>query len=138
MNGNQVWRGEGKAWAHPSIYSRELSNALREKLLENSWDHPLLIVGCYLNPMFREMEFISDSRTRTDCRSKAEVFAGKLVRKQRERSRLSSLSKSGAAVDEIGLAVIAREYDSLVVLDNSSFSASGAPNIGGKKRPFDD
>ena len=59
--GKKVWRGEGKQWAHPSVYSREMCRALREELLRNSRDHPLLLLGCYLNSIFREMEFIEDS-----------------------------------------------------------------------------
>ena len=51
--GKQVWRGEGQAMDHPSIYSRELSGVIRMRMPEYSWDHPLLLGGCYLNHLFR-------------------------------------------------------------------------------------
>ena len=51
--GKQVWRGEGRAMAHPSIYSRELCGVIRMRVLEYSWDHLLSLVGCYLNPVPR-------------------------------------------------------------------------------------
>ena len=53
--GKKVWRGEGHPLALPSIYSREICRVLHLKLLENAWDHPLLLVGCYVNAIFREM-----------------------------------------------------------------------------------
>ncbi len=54
-HGKRVWRGEGLALAHLSTYSREFCRVIRERLVTNAWDHPLLLVGCYLNPLFREI-----------------------------------------------------------------------------------
>ena len=76
----KVRRGESTQWAHPSVYSREISRVLREELLSNSWDHPLLLLGSYLDPIFRKMEFIEESVKRKEFREKAEEFARKLVR----------------------------------------------------------
>ena len=62
LKGNQVWRGEGKAFACPSLCSRELCRVLAAKLHENRWDYQLMLVGSYLNPLFREMDFVADAR----------------------------------------------------------------------------
>ena len=50
--GMQVWRIEGQAMARNSIYSREFCSVIRIRMLEYSWDHPLLLLGCYLSPLF--------------------------------------------------------------------------------------
>ena len=57
-NGKMVWRGEGRLIWLPSTYSRELPRVLRTKVLQKQWDHSLLLVGCYLNPLFREMDLL--------------------------------------------------------------------------------
>ena len=92
--GKKVCRGEGRPLAFPSIYSRELCSDMLIKLLEKQWEHPLLLVGCYLNPMFREMEFVEDRARRLDYWSKAEEFARKLVRKHKKKRRRSNVPSS--------------------------------------------
>ena len=75
--GKEVWRGEGQAVAHLSIYSRELCGVIRMRMLEYWWNHPLLLVGCYLNPLFREIEFMTGNVKRTEFHSKADAKAQK-------------------------------------------------------------
>ena len=58
--GGDVLRGAGVPFAKPSIYSRELRRILYQHLTSKPIDQPLLLTGCFLNPLFREMEFISD------------------------------------------------------------------------------
>ena len=52
------------------------------------------MMGYYLNPVLREMEFITDDVKRVDFRSKAEGVARKLVRKHKEARILLSESAS--------------------------------------------
>ena len=73
-NGLQACRVEGQALAYPSVYSRDLARVLLERMLNHVWDHPLLLAGCFLNPLFREFEFIPDSTLRIDYRLKAMEF----------------------------------------------------------------
>ncbi len=75
-HGKKLCRGEGQSVAHISIYFRESCRVLRNKVLPNSWVHPILGIGCYLNPAFREMKFISDTAKQMDLRLKAELFRG--------------------------------------------------------------
>ena len=126
--GKKVWRGEGKQWAHPSVYSREMCRVLLEELLRNSWDHPLLLLlGCYLNPIFREMEFIEESVKCKKCREKAEEFARKLVRMR----RLGNFP--GDQSEPIrGSSLYLLDVD-----DYDEMEKSFDYNVGGKKRPFD-
>ena len=51
-NGKKVCRGGGRRMSLQSTYSRELCIVLRVKLLQKQWGHPLLLVGCYLIPLF--------------------------------------------------------------------------------------
>ena len=51
-----AWRKSGTAL--PSIYSREMCRAIRDKLQQMAWVHPQLLFECYLNLLFRELEFI--------------------------------------------------------------------------------
>ena len=83
------------------------------------------------------MESISHSRTRMDIRSKADLFARKLFRKQKERSQLSSPLNSDPVVGEMGREVTACEYESLVLFDNSSILSSPGTNISDKKQSFE-
>ena len=48
----------------PSIYSRKLCRVLYEVMMRLSVEHPLLLLGAYLNPLFREMEFIPEELAR--------------------------------------------------------------------------
>lgn len=58
--GGAVWRGEGKPLVQLSIYSRKLCLTLHNYLVDKEWAHPPPFVGYYLNPIFREMEFIPE------------------------------------------------------------------------------
>ena len=98
--GNKVWRGENQALALPSIYSRELCCAIRDKLHQMAWDHPLLLVGCYLNPLFREMEFIHNPTMRVEYRSKAEDFDRKLTRKHKERTVIFNMEDEPITIND--------------------------------------
>ncbi len=92
-NGKQVWRDKNQPLAHPSIYSREVCRLLHEKLQQNSWDHPLPLLGCILNPVFREIEFIQDTVRRMDYRSKAEEFARSGPQAKRENLNVQFVGK---------------------------------------------
>ena len=81
-NGLQVWRGEGKPRAYHSAYSRALTRVIHERMLNHVWYHPLLLVGCFLNPLFRDFEFIPDNTYHTDYRSKAMDFTRTLCGKE--------------------------------------------------------
>ncbi len=56
------------------------------KLIQNAWDHPFLLVVCYLNPLLRGMELIGGSITLADHRSKAEECARELEGNRKERA----------------------------------------------------
>ena len=84
-----------------SVYSRELCRVLAAKLRENRWDHSFMLAGSFLNPLFREMEFIADARLRLEKRSKAESFAPKLIRKLKDKSTLISSEIKEENADEM-------------------------------------
>lgn len=44
--------------------------------------HPLMEVGCFLNPLFCGIQFVSYMQTRSEHRSQAEDMARKLFRSQ--------------------------------------------------------
>ncbi len=125
-NGKKVWRGEGRPLAYPSIYPRELCRVLRMKLIQKPWDHPLLLVGYYLNPMFREMELIG---------AKAEEITRKLVRKLKEEERRASAS-STIVLDENENDTNGTQesHDEEEISGDTSSLFSG---VVGKQRPFD-
>ncbi len=62
---------------YPSIYSREICTVMGDRMMKQRWEYPLLLVGCYLNPWFREIEFVRDENLRPKYRSKAEEFTRK-------------------------------------------------------------
>ena len=78
----------------PSTCSRKLCCVSCPKLLQKQWDHSLLSLGFYFNPLFREMEFIEDRLNRSDHRSNAEEFAWKLVRNYKGLQRRSNAASS--------------------------------------------
>ena len=135
--GKQVWRGEGQAMAHPSIYSREFCGVIRLRMLEYSRDHPFLPVRCCLDPLFREMEFISDTVKRTDFHSKAEEFAQKLVRKHKEQVQRLTLDTVCINVNEIVSNSTNKDTVMEEIIDTLSQGPSARRNVGGKKRPFE-
>ena len=78
--GATVWRKRSLRMVQPSIYSKLLCQNLGQHLQDTLKPHPLLLVGCYLNPLFRGFEFVSDEKTRSEMRSKAEEMTRKLSR----------------------------------------------------------
>ncbi len=135
--GKKVWCGEVKPLAHPSVYSRELCSVVRDSSYAVKRDHPLLLVGCFLNLLLREMEHIVDTHQRAEYRTKAEEFARKLARNQKEH-----LDRFGASKPSVGLKAMISEPDSAVqVHDEAIYSRNNEVgtkgNVGGKKRPFD-
>lgn len=74
-SGCEVWREKGNDMSVASIYSQKLSAFVVQHLLSPIKHHPLLLVGCHLNPVFRRIEFTSDVSILLDFRSKADEFA---------------------------------------------------------------
>ena len=122
--------------AHRSIHSRELCGVIRMRMLEYLWDHPLLLVGFYLNPLFREMEFITDSIKRTEFRLKVEELARKLVRKHKEQVQRLILDRFCINIDEIVSNSTNEGTDIEEIIDTPSQGQSAWRKVGGKKRPF--
>ena len=79
-SGGEVWRESELEMVQPSIYSKILCRQLVQYLRMSLKPHPLLLVGCYLNPLFRSMEFVPEITTRRNMRMKAEEFTRKLAR----------------------------------------------------------
>ena len=125
-NGAEFWRGEGKRMSQPSIYSRELCRILYEVMMSLSIEHPLLLLDAYLNPLFREMEFIPDMKKRSELRLKAEEFTRKLLRK-------SILKKPMPVEDAMQ---IDDEGPLVSKLESGTAAYSKRTKIGGRKRPF--
>ncbi len=98
--GQEVWRGQGLLLAHPSTHSRGLCGKLRNYLSAKEMDHPLLLVGRYLNPLFWSMEYILGTRQRAKYRSKAEDFTRKLLRKEKEKTGIQNVDMGPIEVDE--------------------------------------
>ena len=117
------------------MYSRKLCRVLRLRIREIDWDHPLLLVGCYLNSLFPEMESIDNDMRRTECRSAAEEFARKLVRRQKDRLQRLSLRDSVIDLAETVPDSVENTVNVRDVPRNTENSSSSA-NVGGKKRPF--
>ena len=61
-----------------SLYSKLLCRNLGYHMQNTLKPHPLFLVGCYLNPLLRGFEFVSDEKTRNEMRSKAEEMNRKL------------------------------------------------------------
>ena len=104
-----------------------------DRVMKQRWDHPLLLVGCYLNLWFRELEFIRDEHLRPEYRSKAEEFARKLVRQQKERIRVRDQEGVSIDVDEMvpcEQSPTSRGTDSIVCGISSS---ENARTVGGRK-----
>lgn len=134
FNRKQVWWGQSNLWSHPSIYSRKLSRILRYYSRMKPLDHPLLLIGSYLNSIFREMEFISDVRVKTEYRAQAEEFTRKVVRKNKLRDRRNAKHTETTY------------FDCITIVDNGSDDENMGPSnpvlssvsaVGGTKRPFD-
>ena len=127
----------GVPFAKPSIYSRELCRVLYQHLTSKTIDHPLLLIGCYLNPLFREMEFISNERLRIDYRSKAEGFTRKLVRKRKQNLQNTKPLNHCIDLEETG-PVDTNEDEILTTINyKNSCELHRVQKIGGKRRTFD-
>ena len=86
----------------------------------------LLFLRAYLNPLFREMEFISDMKKRSEHRLKAEEFAIKMLRKSILKKPVTV--EDATQINDVGLLVSSLESG---VTDHSESN-----NKGGRKRPF--
>lgn len=58
---------------------------MKEQLMGTEMDHPLLLLGFYLNATFCEVELISDFAMGSEYRPKAEEFARRMVPKTPKR-----------------------------------------------------
>ena len=124
--GKQVWRGEGQAMDHPSIYSRELCSILRMRMLEYSCDHPLLIIRCFLNTMVQETELIADNVKSAEFRSKAGV-------KAQRASLTSTLGRVCISVDEMISSSTNEGSYMEEIIDTPSQGPSAGRNVRGEK-----
>ena len=128
-NIKQVWRCEGKPLAYTSLWSRELCLVLRLKFIETRCDYPLLLVGCYMNPLLREIWFTEDTVKCEKYKSKAEDFAQKLLRKQKERGELFSSDGMVPCVSE-------KSESKAVITNSDGNSSSKTSGAEGNKRTF--
>ena len=97
-NGGEVWRHNSKKMVQPSAYFRKLSELVKNQLKSQSYHHPLLLFGCLMKPVFRELEFIEDVTLRAEFRSRAEELARKLSRKYQLKKQLTHRSESPTAL----------------------------------------
>ncbi len=91
----------------------------------------------YLNPVFREMEFITDDVKRVDFRSKAEEFSRKLVRKHKEKICTHSLSRECINIETTFPEHGSNEQDVSESTENLAEEIADTRRIRGKKRLFD-
>ena len=61
--GATVWRKRSLLMMQPSIHSKFLCRNLGQHLQDTPRTHPLLLVGCYLNHLFRGFEVVSEEKT---------------------------------------------------------------------------
>ena len=135
-NDREVWRGNSKKMVQPSVYSRKLSELVKNHLKILLHHHPLLLFGCYMNPVFRESEFIEDVTLRAEYRSRAEEFARKLSRKYQMKNQLPHRFESPINIDSNeeleppsnGFSTVSRGRNRMVPSPNQ---------VSGKKRSFD-
>ncbi len=59
---------------YPLIYSGGLCTVMGDRIMKQKWDHPLFLVGCCLNSLFPEFEFVRDEHLRQEYRAKAVEF----------------------------------------------------------------
>ncbi len=81
-NGSEVWKENESRKVQPSIYSKGLCRNLAHSLQMNLMSHPYLLVGCYLNSVFHEMEFGRDISTERNKRLKSEELTRRLAFRQ--------------------------------------------------------
>ena len=129
--GSTEWRKNCFRMVRQSIYSKLPCRNLGEYLQANLKPHPLLHVGCYLNPLFRGFKFVSDSKVRRNMLQKVEDMTRKLTR--------CFLNCTNANDFDSGKSIQSEEEPS----ENDECSASNGPNFSsigssvlGKKRTF--
>ena len=92
----------------------------------------MLLVGCFLNPLLLEMEFIVDTHQRVAHRTKAEKFACKLAWKQKE--HLDRFAASEPTVDLKGMVPepnsVVQVHNEAICSRNNEFGSKG--RMGGK------
>ncbi len=80
--------------------------------MKNNWELQILLAGCYINPLLRETDFISDEVLCTEYRSKAYEHTCKLVH--------------AIDIDRIGPDMLTRDEDSYATssspMNRSKFS----------------
>ena len=92
--GGEVWRDNCKKMVRPPVYSRKLSELVKDHRKRQLYHHPLLLLGWYMNPVFPQLEFIEDVTLRAEHRSRAEEFARKLSRKYQMKNQFPHRSES--------------------------------------------
>ena len=127
---------EGQALAYPSVFPRALARVMHEHMLKHVWDHPLLLVGCFFNPLLREFEFISDSTHCTGYWSKAMEINRTLCRKQmilieRFAGRNDALSIDSSDSEDKTIRTTRKSGQQTCTQGSSSRT------VGGKERSFD-
>ena len=65
-NSGEVWRNNSKEVVQPFVYSRKLSELVTNHLKCQLYHQPLLLIGCHMNPIFRELQFIKDVTLRAE------------------------------------------------------------------------
>ena len=100
-------------------------------------DHPLLLIGCYMNPLFQGMEFISGERLRMGYHSKAEELKRKLIRKHKIHLLNTKSLNDWVDVEEKG--PLDEDEDGTVTARNheNSCQLQIVQKGAGKKRVFD-
>ena len=74
--------GEEKGKNEPAFHLfPRICRVLYEVMMNLSVEHPLFLLGAYLNPLLREMEFIPGIKKRSEHCLKAEEFARKMLQK---------------------------------------------------------
>lgn len=78
--GGKILSCESEVVIRPSIYTNLLYRNLIQYFCMELKQHPLFLVSFYLNPLFREIWFISDTTERQNMGMKAEEFTINLSR----------------------------------------------------------
>lgn len=120
-DGGSVFRTGNRGMMQPSVYSKLLCLRMREWLETKVRVHDLWLLGCYLNPIFRELHFIPDPDKRASFKDKAERLCRNLMQRGSEECN----STTSPPLQVTPNSCVSNE-SSLVTVPDSS-----------KKRPFD-
>ena len=129
--GATLLRKRSLRMVQPSIYSNFLSPDLGQHLQITLKLHPLLPVGCYLNPLFCGFEFVSDEKTQSEMRSKPE----EITRKLSQHFLNSPLVIHGDDEEPIEISSEHQEKFEMNSPNGPKYSSIGSSVIG-KKRTF--